>query len=61
MKLIIIPNMQKTNATGYCFKFFFTKIVNKPGVDAVKYAALYPKKRVGLAIFFFYYICHFVP
>ena len=46
MKLIIIPNMQKTNATGYCFKFFFTKIVNKPGVDAVKYAALYPKMKV---------------
>ena len=54
MKLIIIPNMQKTNATGYCFKFFFTKIVNKPGVGAVKYAALYPKKRVGPAIFFFF-------
>ena len=53
--------MQKTNAAGYCFKFFFTEIVNKLGVDAVKYAALYPKKRVGLAIFFFYYICHFVP
>ena len=34
--------------------FFFTKIVNKPGVDAVKYAALYPKKRVGPAIFFFF-------
>ena len=46
--------MQKTNATGYCFKFFFTKIVNKPGVDAVKYIALYPKKRVGPAIFFFF-------
>ena len=54
MKLIIIPNTQKKNAAGYCFKIFFIEIVNKPGVDAVKYAALYPKKRVGPAIFFVY-------
>ena len=33
-------------ATGTFFKIFFIEIVNKPWVDAVKYAALYPKMKV---------------
>ena len=34
-----------------------TEIVNKPGVDAIKYAILYSKKRVEPAkyVFFFYF------
>ena len=31
---------------GTFFKFFFTEIVNKPWVNAVKYATLYPKMKV---------------
>ena len=33
-------------ATRTFFKFFFTEIVNKPWVDAVKYATPYPKMKV---------------
>ena len=33
-------------ATGTFFKISFTEIVNKPWVDAVKCAALYPKMKV---------------
>ena len=46
MTLIIIPNAQKTNVAGTIFKKI-TEIVNKPGVDVVKYVVLYSKKRVG--------------
>ena len=46
MTLIIIPNTQKTNVVGTIFKKI-TEIVNKPGVDVVKYVVLYSKKRVG--------------
>ena len=33
-------------AIGTFLKIFFTEIVNKPRVNAVKYAALYPKMKV---------------
>ena len=33
-------------ALGTFFKFFFIEIVNKPWVDAVKYAVLYLKMKV---------------
>ena len=46
-------------ATGTFFKIFFTEIVNKPWVNAVKYAALYPKMKVEPAkkVFLIKIIC----
>ena len=40
------------------FKIFFTEIVKKPLVDAVKYAALYPKMKVEPAkkVFFLVFL-----
>ena len=45
-------------ATGTFFKIFFTEIVNKPWVNAVKYAALYPKMKVEPAkkVFFLVFL-----
>ena len=41
--------MQQELFSIFFLFFIFTKIVNKPGVDAIKYAALYPKMKVELA------------
>ena len=43
-------------AIGTFYKFFFTEIVNKPWVDAVKYAALYPKMKVEPAKIVFFLV-----